>query len=143
MEKVQSDSLLTLHYQLVAEGGPVLVNTFDASPATFQMGCGELAPPLEACLMTMSVGQKEQFTLPPERAFGPYNPALVQRIARADLPANSDELKLHDEVGIPGPAGARITGRVMQIDNETVLLDFNHPLAGQTLRFEAEVVGIL
>ena len=81
-ERVKPDSFVTLHYRLATADDIELVSTFDASPATLQLGSGELAPPLEACLVDLPVGARYVFLLEPEQAFGPHNPQLVQRLAR-------------------------------------------------------------
>ncbi len=81
------------------------------------------------------------FLLEPEQAFGPHNPDLVQRLARADLPAG--DIGVMSMVEFAGPDGGRFTGLVRELDAESALVDFNHPLAGKAVRFEVEVVGVL
>ena len=140
-ERVKPDSLVTLHYRLATADDIPLVSTFDSSPATLQLGNGELAPPLEACLDGLPVGERHVFLLESEQAFGPHNPDLVQRLARADLPGG--EVAALSMIEFAGPEGSRFTGLVRELDAESALLDFNHPLAGKAVRFEVEVVGIL
>ena len=82
------------------------------------------------------------FLLEPEQAFGPHNPDLVQRLARADLPAGDIGVHEHGRVRRSRMA-AEFTGLVRELDAESALLDFNHPLAGKAVRFEVEVVGVL
>lgn len=141
-ERVKADSLVTLHYRLATEDDTALVGTFDASPATLQLGNGELAPPLEACLEGLAIGEHHVFLLEPEQAFGPHNPDLVQRLARADLPSGG-EVALLSMIEFTSPDGGRFTGVVRELDADSALLDFNHPLAGKAVRFEVKVVGIL
>jgi FKBP-type peptidyl-prolyl cis-trans isomerase SlpA len=139
---VALDSLVTLHYRLAASDDTELVSTFGSTPATVQLGSGELAPMLERCLDGLPVGARQLFVLEPDRAFGPHNPDLVQRIARSELP-EGHAVELHRLVEFPAPGGGRFAGLVRELDAESALIDFNHPLAGKTLRFEVEVVGIL
>jgi FKBP-type peptidyl-prolyl cis-trans isomerase SlpA len=141
-EQVRPDSLLTLHSRLATAEDVEFVSTFDSSPATLQLGSGELVPTLEACLVGLPVGGRHVFLLEPEQAFGPHNPQLVQRLARTELPADG-KIELHAVVEFAAPGGARFAGLVRELDAEAALVDFNHPLAGQTIRFEVEVVGIL
>lgn len=141
-EHVAMDSLITLHYRLAAGDDTELVSTFGATPATVQLGSGELAPMLERCLDGMAVGERRSFVLTPAEGFGPHNPDLVQRISRGELPADS-AVELHGLVEFGAPGGGRFAGLVREVDADSVLIDFNHPLAGKTLRFEVEVVGIL
>jgi FKBP-type peptidyl-prolyl cis-trans isomerase SlpA len=141
-ERVKADSLLTLHYRLATADDTPLVTTFDASPATLQMGSGELAPPLEACLEGLPVGERHVFLLDADQAFGPHNPDLVQRLARRDLPGGG-AVAVYSMIEFAGADGARFTGIVRELTAESALVDFNHPLAGKAVRFEVEVVGIL
>jgi FKBP-type peptidyl-prolyl cis-trans isomerase SlpA len=118
------------------------MSTFAATPATLQLGNGELAPTLEACLAGLPVGERHVFLLEAEQAFGAHNPQLVQRLARSALPADV-EPELHGLIEFAAPDGGQYAGLVRELDDRAVLLDFNHPLAGKSIRFEVEVVGIL
>lgn len=141
-ERVKPDSLITLNYRIASSDGIEFVGTFASTPATLQMGNGELAPALERCLEGMAVGERREFELPSEQAFGPRVPQLVQRIPRAQLPAH---LKLEERglLEYDAPNGARFTGLVCELDEESALIDFNHPLAGKPIRFEAEIIGVI
>jgi FKBP-type peptidyl-prolyl cis-trans isomerase SlpA len=141
-DTVQSDSYIALHYR-VANGDDVeLVSTFGGGPATMLLGTGELAPPLEQCLIGIVPGERHVFLLEPDQAFGAHNPGLVQRIAVGDLPANAQP-ELYGMIEFASPAGDKFTGIVRELDSDTVLVDFNHPLAGKSIRFEVEVLGIM
>ena len=141
-EHVAANSLVTLYYRLSTGEDAELVSTFGATPATVQLGSGELAPMLERCIEGMATGERREFLLTPDEGFGPHNPNLVQRMARGELPADS-VVELHGLVEFTAPAGGRFAGIVREVNDDSVLIDFNHPLAGKTLRFEVEVVGIL
>ncbi|HTY02821.1 MAG TPA: FKBP-type peptidyl-prolyl cis-trans isomerase [Rhodocyclaceae bacterium] len=140
-DHVKADSLVTLHYRLATAEDIALVSTFDGSPATLQLGNGELAPTLEACLEGLAIGERHTFLLEPEQAFGPHSSELVQRFARADLPDGNIEPMAMIEFS--GPDGLQIAGVVRELDAESALIDFNHPLAGRDVRFEVEIVGVL
>lgn len=139
---VKPDSLVTLNYRLATGDDVELVSTFDASPATLQLGSGELAPPLEACIVGLPVGERHVFLLEPEQAFGAHNPQLVQRMPRAELPAGG-KIELHSLVEFGTPQGARFSGLLREVDADTAVVDFNHPLAGKSVRFEVEIVGVV
>ncbi|MDD5247661.1 MAG: FKBP-type peptidyl-prolyl cis-trans isomerase [Rhodocyclaceae bacterium] len=141
-DTVEADSLVTLHYRLATADDIEIVSTFGASPATLQLGSGELAPPLEACLAGLPVGARQVFELAPEQAFGAHNPQLVQRMPRQELPAGG-KIELHALIEFAAPGGAKFAGMVRELDDDSALIDFNHPLAGKSIRFEVEVVGIL
>lgn len=141
-EKICPDSLVTLHYRLTTADDIELVSTFGSTPATLQLGSGELAPPLERCLNEVSVGERRCFVLEPDQAFGRHNPDFVQRLARSEIP-ESIPVEPNALVEFPTPNGGRVAGCIREVEPGAVLIDFNHPLAGKTLHFEVEVVGIL
>ncbi|MBI2306590.1 MAG: FKBP-type peptidyl-prolyl cis-trans isomerase [Rhodocyclales bacterium] len=145
---VQPDSFLTLHYRLSSLDGTEHVSTFDMSPATLQMGGGQLAATLEACLLGLAAGEHHVFQLEADEAFGQHNPRLVERIARSALPPEM-ELKVNSLIefsapdsGIPGTQGG-IAGLLRELTDTSAVFDFNHPLAGQPVRFEVKIIGIL
>lgn len=139
---VKADSLLTLHYRVTLKDGTEVLNTFDATPATLKLGCGELAPPLERCLIGLPANQRRVFALEPRDAFGEYDSDRVQRVGRLHLP-QEPELEVLSVVEVEQPDGDTYAGVVAEIDGDSALIDFNHPLAGKAIRFEVEVIGIL
>lgn len=143
---VTESAYLTLHYRLAASDGRDIVTTFHENPATLQMGTGQLAPFLEACLLGLAEGAHQTFELTPEQAFGARNPELVQRVSRATLEQNSEqgfEYAVGDLVEFNAPSGGQFAGVLRAIDADGGLFDFNHPLAGQSVRFEVRIIGIL
>lgn len=143
---VTETAYLTLHYRLASQAGENIVSTFEEKPATLQFGQGQLAPFLEACLLGLPEGAHQTFELLPEQAFGPRNPELIQRISRATLKENSsmdEDYRVGDLVDFAAPGGGRFAGVLREIDEQGALFDFNHPLAGQTVKFEVKIIGIL
>ncbi|HPU81366.1 FKBP-type peptidyl-prolyl cis-trans isomerase [Accumulibacter sp.] len=140
---VLPDSFLTLHYSLADRDGDEYVSTFGLSPATLQMGSGQLAETLEQCLLGMAAGKRQVFQLAATDAFGAHNPRLVERIARSALPPEI-ELRVNSLVEFSSPDGAgNFAGFLRELTDNSALFDFNHPLAGKALRFEVEVIAIL
>ena len=144
---VQPGSFLTLHYRLAGPDGADLVNTFDAKPATLSLGTGQLAPAIEAHLIGLPEGAHEAFDLPAGSAFGPRNPDLLQRVKLALLHEFGDpdaDYAPGDVVQFPTPDGqAGYAGVVRERGPDWLLFDFNHPLAGQPVRFEVRLLGVL
>lgn len=144
---VQAGSFLTLHYRLAGPAGDI-INTFGAQPATLSLGTGELAPAVEQCLIGLPEGARQTFELPAGAAFGERNPEMQQWLARKVLTDMGDPLEqyvLGDVVQFPTPDGqGRFAGVVLQVrEDGAVLFDFNHPLAGQPVQFEVELLGVL
>jgi FKBP-type peptidyl-prolyl cis-trans isomerase SlpA len=143
---VSDAAYLTLHYRLASMDDQDIVTTFQDHPATLQLGNGQLAPFLEACLIGLPEGAHQTFELSPEQAFGPRNPDLVQRVSKATLQENSPEdaqYAIGDLVEFAAPGGGRFAGVLRAIDDDGALFDFNHPLAGQSLKFEVRIIGIM
>ena len=141
-DTVQPDSYIALHYRVANSDDIELVSTFGTGPATLQLGTGELAPMLERCIIGISPGERHVFLLDSDQAFGAHNPQLVQRIGIRDLPVDASP-ELHGMIEFASPAGDKFTGIVRELDSEAVLVDFNHPLAGKSIRFEVEIKGIM
>ncbi len=139
---VRSDSFLTLHYRISAIDGEEFLSTFDMSPATLQMGSGQLAENLESVLIGLPAHERFVFQLEPNEAFGQHNDRLVERISRSGLPAEM-ELKENSVVEFTAPNGGTFAGFLRQLDPTHALFDFNHPMAGKTIRFEVEIIGIM
>lgn len=143
---VTETAYLTLHYRLASAAGTNIVSTFADNPATLQMGKGQLAPFLEACLIGLEEGVHQTFELPPERAFGPRNPELIRPVSIATLEQNSgptEDYAIGDLVEFAAPGGGQFAGVLREINHENAVFDFNHPLAGQSLQFEVKIIGIM
>ena len=139
---VLADSFLTLHYRITALDGDEFLSTFDMSPATLQMGSGQLAENLESVLIGLPAHERFVFQLEPAQAFGQHNDRLVERIVRRGLPAEM-ELKENSVVEFTAPHGGTFAGFLRELDATHALFDFNHPMAGKTIRFEVEIIGIM
>ena len=155
---VTAGSFLTLHYRLAGPGGDI-INTFKDKPATLTLGTGELSPAVEKRLLGLEEGAHATFEIPAGEAFGDRNPEMVQWVARRLLNEMGDpheQYAVGDVVQFPTPDGmASYAGSVRQVGKEggngeapegkgdAVLFDFNHPLAGQPVTFEVQVIGVL
>ncbi len=142
VDRVNADSLLTLHYRIASRDDTELISTFGGNPATLQLGGGELAPPLEACLVGLPVGEHHVFLLESHQAFGAHDAALLRRIPRHELPGDVP-VEVQGMVEFTAPDGVKYMGFVRELDDTSALIDFNHPLAGKAIRFEVMVIGVL
>lgn len=147
MNRIQPGSFLTLHYRLAGPDGADVINTFDDKPATLSLGEGQLAPAIEARLMGLAEGAHESFELLAGEAYGERNPELVQRVKLKLLHELGDpdaSYRVGDVVQFPTPDGlGSYAGVVREARDDWLLFDFNHPLAGQPVRFEVRVLGVL
>lgn len=147
VNRIQSGSFLTLHYRLAGPDGADVVNTFNDKPATLSLGMGQLAPAIEARLIGLAEGARAAFDLPAGTAFGERNPELLQRVKLSllhELGDPDEAYAVGDVVQFPTPDGeGRYAGVVREVGADWLLFDFNHPLAGQPVRFEVQVLGVL
>lgn len=144
---VQSGSFLTLHYRLAGPAGDV-INTFEDKPATLSLGTGELSPAMEQRLLGLTEGTHATFELAAGEAFGERNADMQQWVARKllnELGDPDEQYHVGDVVQFPTPDGqGHYAGAVMQVrEDGAVLFDFNHPLAGQPVTFEVQIIGVL
>ena len=147
MTTVEPGSFLTLHYRLSGPQGDV-INTFGGKPATLSLGAGELSPAVEERLIGLAEGAHDTFELPAGAAFGERNPDMIQWLARKELDSLGDRderYAIGDVIQLPTPDGQGQFAAVVQAVREdgALQLDFNHPLAGQPVTFEVEVIGVL
>ena len=144
---IQAGSFLTLHYRLSGPDGVDVINTFNDKPATLSLGTGELSPAIEQRLLGLTEGSHSHFELPEGEAFGPRNPEMLQRVKLSllhELGDPDENYQLGDVVQFPTPDGQGVyAGVAREVAPEWVLFDFNHPLAGQKVNFEVQILGVL
>ena len=134
--RVTPGAFLTLHYRLTGPQGDI-INTFGGKPATLSLGSGELSPALEQHLMGLADGDHTTFQLAAGEAF-------VSRDTLRQLGDADERYAVGDVVAFPAPDGAgSYAGAVCQLGDSAVLFDFNHPLAGQAVQFEVQLIGVL
>ncbi len=143
---VHAGSFLTLHYRLAGPGGDI-INTFGGKPATLSLGAGELSPAVEEKLLGLAEGTHTSFELPAGAAFGERNADMQQWVARSLLARLGDPQEVYtpgDVIQFPTPDGAgTYAGAVIECKDTAVRFDFNHPLAGQPVTFEVQLIGVL
>jgi FKBP-type peptidyl-prolyl cis-trans isomerase SlpA len=143
---VTPSAYLTLHYRLATADGNDLITTFGGNPATLMLGQGQLAPFLEEALLGMAEGEHQTFDLAPGKAFGERNAELVRDVSRATLEENSApgaDYRIGDLVDFAAPGGGRFAGILRELRDDGATFDFNHPLAGQALKFEVKLISVL
>ena len=148
MPQVQDGSFLTLHYRMSDAQGQVIIDTFPGAPATLSLGTGELSPAIEQRLLGLEEGTHTVIELAAGEAFGERQPDMVQWVARKLLNELGDPMEQYavgDVVQFPTPDGlGSYAGAVREVRGDgAVLFDFNHPLAGQPVRFEVQLIGVL
>ena len=127
-----------LNFSLSLEDGSEVDSNFGGEAVSFAMGDGSLLPGFEACLVGMRPGERKLFSLAPEQAFGETQQDNIQSLPRKSFDADA-ELATGVVFNFADAAGGEVPGVVTAFDDETVTVDFNHPLAGRTILFDAQV----
>jgi FKBP-type peptidyl-prolyl cis-trans isomerase SlpA len=139
---IGANSTVIFHFNITLSDGSAAESTrVHNKPAKLQMGDNSISPAFEANIMGMEAGAKKTFTLEPLDAYGMPNPDNIYYVDRSkfsgDAPASVGSI-----IGFAMPDGSELPGLVRDVVGDSVTVDFNHPLAGQTLTFNVEIVKV-
>ena len=137
---VSTGKQVSIEYTLTLEDETVVDSNVGAEPLTFIQGSHNIIPGLESALDGMKIGESKQVTVTPEDAYGTVNKDAASEIDKSQIP--EDSLKVGAVLQGQNPEGKIIIARVVEIKEETVLLDYNHPLAGKTLNFDVKILAV-
>jgi FKBP-type peptidyl-prolyl cis-trans isomerase SlyD len=137
---VQPGLQVSFDYTLTDDSGTVVDSSKGKRPMHYVHGKGQIIPGLEKELAGMPVGGEKKVTVKPEEAYGQIDPGAFQEIPKEKLPP--DALKVGTMLMAQGPQGQGVPVRVHEIKENTVIMDFNHPLAGKTLSFDVKITDI-
>ena len=137
---IQEGSHVALEYTLSDETGKVIESNKGKEQMSYIHGKGQIIPGLEKQLSGMKVGEEKKVQVKPEDGYGPINPEAFQEISKDKLPPEA--LKVGTMLMAQGPQGQGIPARVHEIKDNTVIMDFNHPMAGKTLSFDIKISEI-
>ncbi len=133
-------SEVLMHFDLKLEDGSAADSTrVNKKPAKLVMGDGSLTPNFEACLLGLKEGDKKSFTLAPEDAFGQPNPDNIHHMDRSRFTQDVEEGMI---MAFAQPDGSEVPGIIRSTAGTSVTVDFNHPLAGQTVIFDVEILSV-
>jgi FKBP-type peptidyl-prolyl cis-trans isomerase SlpA len=139
--KVAKDSTVTLHFSLSLADGTPVDGTADGEPMTFTMGDGSMIDAFEEVILGLGIGDKQQVSLDPRDAFGFPEEENKHWLKKSDFDLDV-ELEEGLVIEFTTPAGDQIPGILMDIAEDEVMVDFNHPLAGHEVVFAVEIVAI-
>ena len=145
--QIETGSLVSLHFSLALTDGHVIDSNFAAPAAKFRLGDGNMLPGFEAVLIGLKPGQELETILEPEQAFGVVNPRNQHRFPVAKFKNLLEDELISTEVGavvsFKDAAGFSLPGVIAEISDQTIAVDFNHPLAGKRIVFKANIVAVL
>jgi FKBP-type peptidyl-prolyl cis-trans isomerase SlyD len=137
---VQPGSAVSFDYTLTDEKGAVVDSSKGKTPMHYVHGKGQIIAGLERELAGMAVGAEKKVTVKPEDGYGLVDPQAFREIPKEKLPPEG--LKVGTMLMAQGPGGQGVPVRVHEIKENTVVIDFNHPLAGKTLSFDVKITDI-
>lgn len=141
MTEIKSGDTVRIHYKGTLDDGSVFDSSEGRDPLEFTVGTGQIIPGLDEALPGMTVGEKKSVTIEPDKAYGPAHAEARQAVSRDKIPPEVP-MEIGIQLEMKTPDGRSIPVRVVEIGEETVTLDANHPLAGKALTFDFEIVSI-
>ena len=140
-EVIKPGSRVTLHFSLLLASGEEVDSTRDGDPANFEVGDGNLLPGFEEVLIGKQAGFGGQIEIPAEHAFGEHNPGNVQLIDRARFTGLAEPLEPGLMISFQAPDG-ELPGVVQAVYEQTIKVDFNHPLSGKDITFDVAIIEV-
>jgi peptidylprolyl isomerase len=142
MVQAQPGDTVKIHYTGRLDDGTVFDSSANREPLEFTLSGGQVIPGFEQAVVGMAPGESKTEKIPMEQAYGPYREEMVIQVNREQLPPDLDpEVGL--QLQIQQPNGQAIPVLVTEVSNAKVTLDANHPLAGEDLTFDIELVEIV
>ena len=137
---ISEGKIISMEYTLTLEDKKVLDTNVGGQPLNFTQGSHQIIPGLEAALEGMKVGERKQVTVNPEQGYGLVNPQAIQEVQIDKIPIEAR--KVGTQLHAKDEQGRTMHPRVIEVKEQVVLLDFNHPLAGKTLYFDVKILDI-
>jgi peptidylprolyl isomerase len=142
MPQAKSGDKVRVHYTGRLDEGTQFDSSSGSDPLEFEIGAGQVIPGFEAAIDGMNIGDKVTVTIPCDEAYGPHRDEMVLEAPRTEIPDDLDP-KVGQQLQLQHPSGQAIPVVITEVSDETITLDGNHPLAGQDLTFDLELVEIV
>ena len=141
MSTIKNGDTVSVHYTGTLTSGEVFDSSLERKPLKFTLGKGQLIPGFERAIMGLSVGEKVKANIPSKEAYGEHNSEMVLRVPNNQLPSELDA-QVGMQLQLNQPDGQVIPVQITQVKVEMVTIDANHPLAGEDLNFDIEIIEI-
>lgn len=137
---IEEGSIVSIEYTLTDQQGKVIDTNVGKEPLTFIQGAGQIVSGLEKELLGLKAGDEKKVRVKPEDGYGMPSQQAFQELPRETIPVEAQ--KAGASLMAKGPDGRAIPIRVHEVKEKTVVVDFNHPLAGKTLNFDVKIKDI-
>lgn len=141
MPQAKQGDTVKVHYTGKLDDGTVFDSSQEREPLEFTIGTGTIIPGFEQAVIGMSPGESKTEVIPTDRAYGPYLEEMVLQVERQQLPTDMDP-EVGQQLQLQHPTGEVIPVIITDVSSSTVTLDANHPLAGEDLTFDIQLVAI-
>jgi peptidylprolyl isomerase len=141
MTNVENGLFVSVDYKGTLDNGTVFDTSANRQPLEFQMGEGQVIKGVEENLMGMAINEKKTFTITPDKAYGDRDESLTQTFSRSVMPPEMVP-QPGQIIGLQSENGQQIPGTITEVRDDDFSVDLNHPLAGESLTFDVEIVGI-
>ena len=141
MSQAKAGDSVKIHYTGTLDDGTQFDSSDGREPLAFELGSGQVIPGFDKAVDGMSVGETKSVNIPAEDAYGPHHPQMIQEVPKSALP---DDLEPAEGMGLQaqGPDGQVLNLVVTDVQEDSITVDGNHPLAGKALNFDIELVSI-
>lgn len=141
MAQAKTGDQVKVHFTGKLDDGTVFATSAEAGPIEFTLGDGNVLPAIEQAVAGMQPGETKTVHIPSDQAYGPSHSELKQEILKDDLPDDLDP-QVGQQLRVDQPDGEPVIVSVADVSDTTVTLDGNHPLAGEDLTFDLELVDV-
>ena len=142
MNEIQNNNVVDIEYTLTDPNGELLDTSKERGPLTYIQGKANIIPGLESEMVGKKLGDSFKVTVTPENAYGNRDEALIQSVPKAQFGEDAEKVNVGDQVQVQAQDGSPMYVMAVEVNDNEIVLDANHPLAGMTLNFDVEVVGI-
>lgn len=140
-DEINMHSMVLMHYSIGLTNGSIVESSFDDEPVEITMGHGSISDGMELALIGLKEGDTQTLTLTPDQGFGDRDEDNIHHMPLSDFPED-----LAPATGLSytfeSPEGDETPGTVITVKEKSAEVDFNHPLAGQTIVFTVDILGI-
>lgn len=137
---VKKGDKIKVEYTGTLDDGTVFDTSEGKQPLEFEVGSGQIIKGFDEAVVGMKKGEEKTIKLKPEEAYGQQNPELKKKVPKSQLP-QGQEPKPGMMLGIQTPQGQQIPVKIVEVSDQDITIDLNHPLAGKTLNFKIKLVS--
>ena len=142
MTNIQTDQVVEIEYTLKGDNGEVIDSSKEMGPLAFIQGKKNIIPGLESEMEGKKLGDSFNVSIDPENAYGARNESMIQSVPKDQFGENAEKVQIGDRFQVQDQDEQLMVVQVIEIKENEIVLDANHPMAGKTLHFDVEIVSV-